>query len=98
MENMKGLADTFARSQSIEDLLLDPDIIIPLQVTTVEDPRKLLTAEFDYDGEVVELKALEGLRIPFSRLNMAPFKMHQLKSSWHMIKKHFDRSNLSVEA
>lgn len=28
---------------------------------------------------------------------MAPFKMHQLKNSWHTIKKHFDLSKVSAE-
>lgn len=97
VENMKGLADAFARSKSVEDFLLDPNIFIPLQATTVEDPTRLVRSKFDYDGVVVELKNLKGLHIPFSRLNMARFKMHQLKNSWHTIKKHFDLSKVSVE-
>ncbi|XP_025760147.1 uncharacterized protein LOC112844734 [Oreochromis niloticus] len=97
VENMKGLADAFATSQSVEDFLLDPNIFIPLQATTVEESMKLVWSIFDYDGVVVELKNLKGLHIPFSRLNMAPFKMHQLKNSWHTIKKHFDLSKVSVE-
>lgn len=59
VENMKGLADAFARSKSVEDFLLDPNIFIPLQATTVEDPTRLVRSKFDYDGVVVELKKLE---------------------------------------
>lgn len=78
VKNMKGLADAFRRSQSVEYFLLDPNIFIPLKATTVDHPTRL-TIEFDYDGVVVELKTLEGLNIPFSEhgtLQNAPAEKH----------------------
>lgn len=96
-ENMSALSKAFTSSPSVLDLLNNPDIFIPLHETAVDSPIEQLNAKFHYHRVVIELNLLERLKLPFSKLNLSVYRNPQLRNSWHVIKKHIDRTKYSSE-
>lgn len=96
-ENMRALSKAFTCSPSVLNFLTDPDILIPLQATTVDSPVEQLAAQFNINGIVIELNFLEKLKIQFSKLRLSLCRNPQLRNSWHIIKKHIDRTKYSSE-
>lgn len=96
-ENMDGLARAFLSSSSVSDFLTDPEILIPLQASTVDNACEQLDVEFDFDVIVIELKWLERLKLLFSKFNLSLYRIQQLRNSWHLIKKHLDLTKVSRE-
>lgn len=80
-ENMDDLATAFLSSSSVSDFLTDPEILIPLQASTVDNADEQLDAEFDFDGIVIELKWLERLKLLFSKFNLSLYRIQQLRNS-----------------
>lgn len=98
--NTDSLQSSFKNWSNI-DAFLHNDATIPIHSSLVDPHAKSIDYSFDFDGLVIQLTELSGLKADFHYINLPRIEQHHLRAHWSILKKHVqlrDCSSSGVEA
>lgn len=86
-DNSASLSAVFTRVTSLDDFL-SRDERMPFHPVTLDDPAREINIDFDFDGIMIEVSSLAGVKVGIHRLRLPEFRTSDLRNHFPQLRKH----------